>query len=193
MPPPTKHLASYSAAPVPVVYSEHHAEPREASRLSLGAEFGALGRPDSTNGTILGMTPMMVGRVFAEYAVTRRFIIRPSFGYFSTSDGEGQVSVSQADWELGATAFYRFPSEHAMKFQLGLAQRLIRVTSSYVVFGATTNNPGSFQYRLGPAGSMELPVSHLISLLANAETTVQIASPMRMYMGLTAGILFHLR
>ncbi len=191
MAPPAKRLAA-NTEPRKVVYEEYREERHTRSQFSLGGELGLLGRPDSTNGKILGLTTGLLGRVFAEYAASSRFILRGSLGYFANSSGEAQVLVSQSNLELGLAGYYRFPSRHSTKFDLGLAQRLIRTTSTITVFGTPTDNPSSLAYRLGPAASAEFGMTQTFSLLLNSEVTFQIASPMRTFVGLTAGLLFHL-
>ncbi len=164
----------------------------EASPFSLGAEMGVM--MGSTNTSLLnqGMNVSPLGRVIVEYVAASCWVFRPSVGYFNTSTTIGYTTLSQSNWEFGISLYYRFPLETSVKFELGLAQRLQLQPNSVPVYGMVSSSSPTLQYTLGPAASMEVPLSGTFALLANGETTFSIGYSTKTYVGLTGGLLIHL-
>jgi hypothetical protein len=160
----------------------------ESDGFSLGAELGAFGRRNSTDGTILGLDMMPGGRVFGEFYWFEGMVVRTSLGYYGKSTSQAQVSVTQRTFEAGVTAYLEAALSRRSRFLFGLANRGDMTIGSIGVYNRSQSTPTVYEYRVGPAVSLELGLGKGMQFVANLETTFSLIHEVRPYAATTVGI-----
>lgn len=162
------------------------------SRTLLGVEFGAIARKSSSKADLLGMQFLVGGRALAIIHLSDRWSVKPSFGYFTRSESVASVKVTQQNFEAGLSAQYQVLSRKGLAWLVGLSQRLDLSQSSITVLSSSGKTPSSLLYRIGPATGLAIDIGDSMKLLTDLEFSFLIATPSRLYSGITAGIAFGL-
>lgn len=183
-------LQELAYGPVPVYYTNstavRSASPRDGG---WGAEFGTLGRRNSTDGSVLGMDLMIGGRIIADFPLWKRVSIKPSLGFFTRSEGEAAVNVSEHTIEVGGSLIYDLTPYRKGRIGIGLANRIDLQTVTITALSSSGSSPLVLNYRLGPTLNFEIPVGGQTRLTINAEGTVSPNDKWRSFAGLTLGFI----
>lgn len=153
----------------------YYASKQEApSKFKFGIEGGFLGRKNSSEGKTLGMQWMYGGRFVMDYVWRYRWHLRPSLGYYHRSQGENSTSVSEHNFELGASVLYNLFPNRRSTLMAGLANRVDGLISSITILNSTDTVPLTFRYRVGPQLSGNIYVARNTFITVNVEAPMEI-------------------
>lgn len=144
------------------------------SKFKFGLEGGFLGRKNSSEGKALGMQWMTGGRFVMDYAWRYRWHIRPTLGYYHRSQGENSSSVSEHNFELGASILYNLFPNRRSSVMVGIANRIDGLISSITILDSTETIPLTFRYRMGPQISGNIYVARNTYITVNFEAPMEI-------------------
>jgi hypothetical protein len=185
-------LPPRDGASVPLVASNSKRAPVAKESLALGAELGTVGRSDGTRSDVFGLKLFLGGRVVVRVPVWQKISLKPSIGYFRSSETTGALSVTQNLIELGLGAHYALYSTKKIKLLAGVSQRFDAAFSTLSVYSVSQNTPAVLRYRIGPAVGTVLQIVDGTSLTADLEYTFGMTKPVRQFGSLTVGFLFEI-
>lgn len=160
-----------------------------AQETQLGFELGLAGRKQNSDG-FLGMNLAMGGRILMEFPIFKKYRLRPSVGYFTSSSGEAGVTVSEHTIEGGLGFFMPLGRPKKARFQVGVMQRVDMSLSRIDVLTSTGSSGFGFAYRVGPALGLSVQMGNRSAFIVDLETTFAVTHNFRFHSGLTAGFLF---
>jgi len=128
------------------------------------------------------------GRIVMDYAWNYRWHLKPSFGYFFRNQGEASTSVSEHNFELGASLLYDLSPDRKSTVMIGLANRIDGLLSTITVFNSSDSVPLTFRYRVGPQANFLIGVTRDTYLTLGLEVPVEVPD-FRIFSSMTAGFL----
>lgn len=132
---------------------------------------------------------MKGGRLVMDLNLTDRWHFRPSFGYFTRSEGEKDSNVTEHNFEFGAGALYDLTPNRAVHLLAGGVARIDALTSSITILKSEDSVPLTFRFRAGPHVGLLIDPSSVIKFTLGFELPVELPD-LRFFGSATAGVLF---
>lgn len=158
----------------------------EKSTTLLGLELATLGVGKNSNNDIFGLELLYGFRGLIHFSLSRSFILRPSLGYFTRSQGTETTGVTQHLAEASLAGYFIPNPDGNLKGLFGMVSVIELHLSRLSAPANAVNTPLSLQYRLGPSLGLLYPLKNYF-LSVELQGGIAISDQIKPFSGLGLG------